>query len=1193
MNKLNSLNAQKAIFLLLLLCFSYQAQGQLRIRHLLGLLKPSICNSNPIIHCPPKFAACPSASLLPSNTGFATGEPGGPDCSFPIISFYDDTLNLGTCPGAIKLMRVWIATDPQNNLLNSSCTQIIELSDTIAPVISNCPANLTVSSGPNCKANVSWIAPNVSDNCGKLFLTVSHISGDAFPIGITTITYTASDLCNNISQCSFTITVIGNCCKNNPILTCPSNFSGCPTDSLVPSTTGNPIVMPGGPFCSSPIVKYTDSIISSGPCLGAIHLIRTWKAFDPFDSTLNASCKQEIELKDTQAPTISNVPSNITVSPGLDCKATVQWVLPIGNDQCGKPTLVSSHQPGSQFSEGTTIVVYTVTDVCGNTASASFQITVSTCCSNPPILQCPLNYSSCPGSSTDPNITGQAIATKSQIGCGTPILTYSDSVINFSCPGSKLIFRKWKATDPNNPLIFSSCTQYVELKDDSPPVFTSCPTNITVNTNTLDCKATVQWQVPQLTDNCSQTINLISNYTPGTAFPVGVTTIIYTANDGCNNTIQHSFTITVINTCCNGIPKIICPPDYKGCPAEHCGTNVSGTATGNPSDPTCPVPIISYRDSLLNVYSYCPNAKRFIRIWRAADPNDPKKYVVCNQLIELLDKIPPVWSYCPPDITVQAYGACEKIVYWTPPTAIDNCSSFVQITSNYTPGQTFPTGTTVVVYTAKDECGNYITHSFKINVIGSGLSLECPSDIVVERTDPNLPGAYVSWYTPKVTTCGNCKDSLKGFIYMGTYNGSQYFCSLTTATWNEANNYCKSIGANLAVINSQAENNYIASKLMGATAYIGLHDSNVEGLFEWVDNSNTNFINWYPGQPNNANGDQDYVEILPDGTWNDQYTNTYREFICEIPCYTLKQIEGPYSGSLFKCGTTKVSYVATQGNYKDTCSFNVTVKCSGNKYCDSKAQSCGSLWIKNVSLSNINNTTGPSNGYVYYPSPCGELKWGKSYNLCLTPGFSTIAYTVYWKVWIDYNGDGDFYDQDELVAYGNGSSTLCGNITLPWNCQCPMINTRMRVSMSYGSYPGNPCCSIGYGEVEDYCINISKNNLGPDKTNSISKPINPKELAESSYNNTDLLERDKEIGSSEINSIEILPNPANNYISILSTTKLVNSLHVYNYEGKQILQMNFTESAQLDISDWKDGIYLFVTETNNGIRNLKKISVMH
>jgi len=150
------------------------------------------------------------------------------------------------------------------------------------------------------------------------------------------------------------------------------------------------------------------------------------------------------------------------------------------------------------------------------------------------------------------------------------------------------------------------------------------------------------------------------------------------------------------------------------------------------------------------------------------------------------------------------------------------------------------------------------------------------------------------------------------------------------------------------------------SSALGGTAYIGLHDSNIEGFFEWVDQSSVNYTNWYAGQPNNANGDQDFVEMLPDGTWNDQYANTYREFICEIPCYTISQIEGPPCGSLFKCGTTKITYVATQGQYTDTCSFNVTVKCNNSKYCESRAQNCGFMWIKNVSLANINNTTGSS-----------------------------------------------------------------------------------------------------------------------------------------------------------------------------------------------------------------------------------------
>ncbi|MBK7696837.1 MAG: hypothetical protein IPI30_21740 [Saprospiraceae bacterium] len=119
---------------------------------------------------------------------------------------------------------------------------------------------------------------------------------------------------------------------------------------------------------------------------------------------------------------------------------------------------------------------------------------------------------------------------------------------------------------------------------------------------------------------------------------------------------------------------------------------------------------------------------------------------------------------------------------------------------------------------------------------------------------------------------------------------------------------------------------------------------------------------------------------------------------------------------------------------------------------------------------------------------------GKTYNLCLAPGFGGPNYQVYWKVWIDYNADGDFYDADELVAYGTGTGVLCGNITIPGNCNCPTRSTRMRVSMAYGGYPSNPCCTFSYGEVEDYCVIIQPQTLTGNPTSNLKSSTAAEQL---------------------------------------------------------------------------------------------------
>ena len=93
-------------------------------------------------------------------------------------------------------------------------------------------------------------------------------------------------------------------------------------------------------------------------------------------------------------------------------------------------------------------------------------------------------------------------------------------------------------------------------------------------------------------------------------------------------------------------------------------------------------------------------------------------------------------------------------------------------------------------------------------------------------------------------------------------------------------------------------------------------------------------------------------------------------------------------------------------------------------------------------------------------------------NVTLTPGFASSSYTEYWKIWIDYNADGDFSDAGEEVFSNTSSSTVNGSFTVASSANG---STRMRISMKYDGAP-DPCESFTYGEVEDYTVNFSGQN---------------------------------------------------------------------------------------------------------------------
>ncbi len=87
---------------------------------------------------------------------------------------------------------------------------INSIPDATAPLIFNLPSNITyTASNGVCPALVSWAAPSASDNCAVDSFYSNHQSGDAFPVGTTTVTYTAKDKAGNVQTASFTVTVIG------------------------------------------------------------------------------------------------------------------------------------------------------------------------------------------------------------------------------------------------------------------------------------------------------------------------------------------------------------------------------------------------------------------------------------------------------------------------------------------------------------------------------------------------------------------------------------------------------------------------------------------------------------------------------------------------------------------------------------------------------------------------------------------------------------------------------------------------------------------------------------------------------------------------------------------------------------------------------------------------------------------------
>lgn len=112
-------------------------------------------------------------------------------------------------------------------------------------------------------------------------------------------------------------------------------------------------------------------------------------------------------------------------------------------------------------------------------------------------------------------------------------------------------------------------------------------------------------------------------------------------------------------------------------------------------------------------------------------------------------------------------------------------------------------------------------------------------------------------------------------------SASHLVCS-AYRTWPQANAACEAMGLNLVSI-GDAEENLLVSSFLYDYVWIGLHDLNNEGSFEWVDRAPVVYTNWWGGEPNDYGGEDCAATNYGDvGYWNDfGCEGSALPFVCE------------------------------------------------------------------------------------------------------------------------------------------------------------------------------------------------------------------------------------------------------------------------------------------------------------------------
>jgi len=243
----------------------------------------------------------------------------------------------------------------------------------------------------------------------------------------------------------------------------------------------------------------------------------------------------------------------------------------------------------------------------------------------------------------------------------------------------------------------------------------------------------------------------------------------------------------------------------------------------------------------------------------------------------------------------------------------------------------------------------------------------------------------------------------------------------------------------------------------------------------------------------------------------------------------------------------------------------------GGGYCIHGAQSSQNDWIATVGIDTVTNYSGDNGGYADFTQITIPTTIGNLLSLALRPGhLGGRTYQEGWSVWIDYNQDGDFDDQGELVwASPNPSSGIVtGNFMIPTSARTG--STRLRVQMERNNIPTPGCAHIQYGEVEDYTIVISPRS---------SFTGNP---------SASILPTSNEEGVQGIEELLLYPNPTSKNLNV--AFRLMDAedciFKIFDLNGKLIYEEtnNFSEGEHthlLDLDNLSEGSYLLRLEAND------------
>ncbi|XP_071823803.1 uncharacterized protein [Apostichopus japonicus] len=672
----------------------------------------------------------------------------------------------------------YVFIDPSGNTAECSFNIIITEAVNTPPSPPTCPNIEPVTSLQGDFGQfVTWdIGSCLDSEDGSISPVCDQPSGDLFPVGQTTNHCTCTDLDGATSECEFTISVNAdqnicagdrnNLCENGGtcisfgsfvfFCLCPNGFTGNLCTQVQNACSTNPCQNGGtcslsdssGFTCRCPI-GFTGTTCSRAnpctpnPCLnqGLCIALETINFFCFCQGTFTGlrceqgqnacstnpcqnggtcslsdssgfTCRCPIGFTGITCSQVDNIPpvvsciNDITQEIPLNSfGAVVEFTEPTATDNSGTASVLSAtRRPGQFFQTGTTTVTYIFADPSGNTADCVFDIIVVEVDDQPPQVICPPD-----------------VRVSVELGQSRGTATWTDPVATDDSGVVVLVTQ----SHFSNSMFPVGETQVMYTYRDGSGNTAECTFNVIVSTGSVTscCPSPIFWEVPLNSGGivvewgvvCNlQQFNIrqiSSSHRSGQTFNVGTTEVTLTFADADNFQMSCSFPITITQVD-DEPPQIVCIDFTAVAPINSGGIAVD-----------FPEPTATDNSGIASVVSSTVTPGVFFRTgdttvtYIFSDPSGnsaPCSFVVT---VEEIDSQRPSLT-CSGNIVLTVLdGVTERSVSWSEPVVMDNSGSVSLASQSHQSGDSFPVGTTTVLYTYQDPSGNVATCSYDIIIV--------------------------------------------------------------------------------------------------------------------------------------------------------------------------------------------------------------------------------------------------------------------------------------------------------------------------------------------------------------------------------------------------------------------------------------------------------------------------------------------